>query len=81
MLSYTHSDGDMITADQLKRVEGTEDALFTLGYTDFRVRVFDGAVRLQFNKEQMVKAANEAATIIESINPFFSTVLLDLAGR
>ena len=73
--------GDMITANQLKCVEGAEDALFALGYTDFRVRVFHGAARLQFNKEQMLKAANEAATIIESIKPFFGAVLLDLAGR
>ncbi len=29
------------------RVEGAEDALFRLGYADFRVRVFHGAARLQ----------------------------------
>ena len=35
--------GDALTEDLLARVEGAEDALFRLGYADFRVRVFHGA--------------------------------------
>lgn len=73
--------GEHITSELLKRVEGAEDALFKLGYSDLRVRVFGNAARLQLKKEQMLRAVNEATLISESIKPFFDIVLLDLAGR
>ena len=43
--------GEAITGEILARVEGAEDALFRLGYTDFRVRVFHGAARLSFRPD------------------------------
>lgn len=70
-----------ITAELLSRVEGAEAALFRLGYTDFRVRVFHGAARLQCNKAQTERAALEGEAVREALRPFFDTVLLDLAGR
>ncbi|MCL2099314.1 MAG: ATP-dependent sacrificial sulfur transferase LarE [Oscillospiraceae bacterium] len=70
-----------ITADLLKRVEKSEDALFALGFTDFRARVFGEAARLQFTREQMNEATNKRADIIQALKPYFKIVLLDLEER
>ena len=37
--------GRTITPELLRRVEGAETALFALGFTDFRVRLYDDAAR------------------------------------
>ena len=73
--------GEAITADLLARVEGAEDALFRLGYTDFRVRVFHSAARLQLPRGQMERAAREAEDIQAALKPYFTPILLDLEGR
>ena len=73
--------GEAITADLLARVEGAEDALFRLGYTDFRVRVFHSATRLQLPRGQMERAVREAEDIQAALKPYFTPILLDLEGR
>ena len=73
--------GETITADILARVEGAEDALFRLGYTDFRVRVFHGAARLQLPRGQMERAVREAEELRQALKPYFTPILLDLEGR
>lgn len=73
--------GEAITAETLTRVEGAEDALFRLGYTDFRVRVFHSAARLQLPRGQMERAVREAETIQAALKPYFTPILLDLEGR
>ena len=73
--------GEALTADILARVEGAEDALFRLGYTDFRVRVFHSAARLQLPRGQMERAIREAETIQAALKPYFTPILLDLEGR
>jgi uncharacterized protein len=70
-----------ITPRLLSRIEQSEDALFDLGFTDFRVRVMGEAARLQFPLEQMSKATDQKEQIIKVIKPHFETVLLDLEGR
>ena len=73
--------GQEITAELLHRIEKSEDALFGLGFTDFRVRVMGDAARLQFPCEQMGLAVDKQKEITRAIKPYFSTVLLDLEGR
>ena len=73
--------GDVITADILKKVEQSEDALFKLGYADFRVRIFNGAARLQFPRAQMLRAVEQSGEIIDALEPHFDMVLMDLEGR
>ena len=73
--------GEAITADILARVERAEDALFRLGYTDFRVRVFHGAARLQLPRGQMERAVREAEELRQALKPYFTPILLDLEGR
>ena len=65
----------------LARVEGAETALFALGFTDFRVRLFHGAARLQLPAAQMAGAIDRRGAIREALAPYFETVLLDLKDR
>ena len=73
--------GEAITADLLARVEGAEDALFRLGHTDFRGRVFHSAARLQLPRGQMERAVREAEELRQALKPYFTPILLDLEGR
>ena len=73
--------GTPIEADTLRRVEGAEGALFELGYSDFRVRVFHGAARLQLPSAQLERAAREREKVRGALAPYFDTILLDLKDR
>jgi len=73
--------GRAITGELLEQVEKAEDALFALGFFDFRVRVYDNAARLQFPENQMPAALDSKARIIEAIKPYFPIILLDLEER
>ena len=73
--------GEPIRPEVLAQIEGAENALFSLGFTDFRVRVFHGAARVQLKPAQMQQALTRRAEILENIRPYFDVVLLDLNGR
>jgi uncharacterized protein len=73
--------GESISADKLTRVEGAENELMQMGYSDFRIRIFHGAARLQLPEGQMPRALQERTVILEKLAPYFQTVLFDLAGR
>ena len=73
--------GQPITQELLSRIESAEDALFALGFTDFRVRVFHDAARVQLKPAQMQQALTRRSEILENMRPYFETVLLDLKGR
>ena len=73
--------GEAITEALLARVEGAEQVLFSLGFTDFRVRVFYDAARVQLKPAQMQQALSRRAEILENMKPYFEIVLLDLNGR
>ena len=73
--------GTAITAELLARVEGAEAALFDMGFTDFRVRVFHGAARLQLPADQLARAVEGREAIRRALAPWFETVLLDLKER
>ncbi len=73
--------GEAITEALLARVEGAEQVLFSLGFTDFRVRVFYDAARVQLKPAQMQQALSRRSEILENMKPYFEVVLLDLNGR
>ncbi len=74
-------EGEPITAGKLKRIEAAEAALARLGYEDLRVRLFNGAARLQFRPGQLETAAARREEIIRALKPYFDIILLDLEGR
>ena len=73
--------GTPITGEDLARVEGAEAALFDLGFSDFRVRLFHGAARLQLPGGQMARALDRRADIRAALAPWFEIVMLDLKDR
>ena len=73
--------GEAITPETLRKVEAAEEALFSLGYSDLRVRVFHGAARLQLQGQQLEQAAKKREAISQALAPWFDTVLLDLKER
>lgn len=73
--------GRTITSELLRRVEGAETALFALGFTDFRVRLYDDAARLQLPEGQLAKAVEQRQAIRQALAPWFDIVLLDTQTR
>ena len=73
--------GEKITAEKLTAVEKSESYLFSLGFTDFRVRLRDGGALLQFTAKQHKKAEDEYETITAELSKFFDTMKLDPKAR
>lgn len=73
--------GELITAEKLHAVEQSEDVLFGMGFTDFRVRTKDGAAKLQFIAEQHNEAARRMDAIRAALAPYYSAVSLDPTPR
>ena len=70
-----------ITREALEKVERGENALFRLGFSDFRVRLLGDAARIQVPADQMERALALWGEINQALEADFSAVLLDLAGR
>ena len=73
--------GTAIEKAMLEKVEAAEAALFDMGFSDLRVRLFHGAARLQLPAGQMERAVAARAEILERLSPWFDAVLLDLKAR
>jgi len=73
--------GRPLTKDLLQRVEGAENVLFNLGFSDFRIRVYHEAARIQLPPDQEAFALEKKSEIITAIKPYFPIILLDLEGR
>ena len=72
--------GTPLDAETLQKVEKAEDALFQLGYKDFRVRVFHGAARVQLLKADWPDE-EQRDKILSALKPYFDLVLLDMTLR
>ncbi len=75
------SAGEKITAEKLQKIEQGEKELAALGFSDFRIRLYGEAARIQLPQNQMVKAAEIRSLICGLLKPYFDIVLLDLEGR
>ena len=73
--------GEKITAEKLTAVEDSESYLFSLGFTDFRVRLRDGGALLQFTEKQQAKAQAEFETIKTELSKHFAVIKLDPKAR
>ena len=73
--------GTGLTEENLQKVEQAESALAEMGFSDYRVRVCQGAARLQFPEKQWLRAAENREKICEAVKPFFYTILLDMEVR
>lgn len=69
--------GEEITAEKLNAVEQSEDYLFSLGFTDFRVRVRGTGALLQFTAEQTARAHECFEEIEKKLAEYFDSVTID----
>lgn len=73
--------GVCITGDILKATEKAEDYLFSLGFTDFRVRYLNGAAKLQLREYDMERFVRNREIIFTELSKYYTSVLLDLEVR
>ncbi|TDP57306.1 ATP-dependent sacrificial sulfur transferase LarE [Aminicella lysinilytica] len=74
-------EGEEITDKTLRRIEGAEDVLRMMGFSDFRVRKRGDIGLLQIPECQMVSAVKLNEEIVLGLKPYFKDVVLDLVGR
>ena len=73
--------GTKITKEILSNTEKAEDLLFSLGFTDFRVRYFNEAAKVQLKKDQFERFISLKDEIIATLKQYYSAVLLDMEER
>ena len=73
--------GEKITAEKLSATESAEGELFDMGFTDFRVRWYAGAARLQFPAAQLPRVLERREEILTKLKKYYPAVLLDLEVR
>lgn len=73
--------GQAITKEKLAATESAEDFLFSLGFTDFRVRMAGTAAKLQFPEDQLEKLLRRREQIVTELKKYYSDVWLDLEVR
>jgi uncharacterized protein len=73
--------GMRITPELLAKVEASEAELFDMGYSDFRVRVLSGALKLQFTEKWLSRAFEQRDEIVRRLSGDGWAVLLDLKPR
>ena len=73
--------GQRITAEALAKTEAAEGFLFSLGLTDFRVRYFAGAARIQAPAAQLALILARREEILTELRQYYPAVLLDLEVR
>ncbi|MBQ6000102.1 MAG: ATP-dependent sacrificial sulfur transferase LarE [Clostridia bacterium] len=73
--------GEIITAEKLAVTERAEGYLFSLGFTDFRVRCQNGNAKLQLSEAQWPLLLAHRKEILTTLKEFYQTVSLDLEVR
>lgn len=73
--------GEAITKEMLERTERAEDFLFSLGFSDFRVRLANGTAKLQLPAAQFEKALEKRTEIVNELKKYYSSVVLDMEER
>lgn len=73
--------GDVITEEKLAVTEAAEDYLFSLGFSDFRVRMLGDAAKLQIPAGQLEKLLAYRENIITELKKYYTSILLDLEVR
>lgn len=74
--------GTSLSETLLSNVEDAENALFDLGFSDFRARVCsDGTALLQFTGDQLSDALDMEERIVSDISPYFRSVRIDRTAR
>jgi uncharacterized protein len=73
--------GTAITEALISKVAQAEHAMHGLGYSDFRIRYFNGAARIQIPESQFRTVIEKRKKILDAVGPYFDAVLLELSPR
>ena len=73
--------GEEITAQKLALTEAAENFLFSLGFSGFRVRLKNGAARIQLAESQLPLLMQKRVEVLSEFKNYYSDVLLDLEVR
>ncbi len=73
--------GEEITAEKLAATEAAEGYLFSLGFTDFRVRSSEWHARLQLPEDQWALLVEHRKEVLSKLKEYYKTVSLDLEVR
>ena len=73
--------GTPITEKALNNTEQAEKLLFSLGIHDFRVRILNGAARIQVREEELPLILLHRNEILDNLKKHYTAVLLDLEVR
>lgn len=73
--------GEGITEEKLRKTEAAEMYLSSLGLSDFRVRLFENAARLQVTEKQLALVLGKRQEIVSELKKYYSAVFLDLEVR
>ncbi len=75
------STGETITAEKLSRTEAAEDYLFSLGFSDFRVRSVEDTAKIQLPKNHFALLLEQREKITAELKKYYKSVTLDLEAR
>ncbi len=73
--------GCALSEEKLRRTEEAEDFLFSLGFSDFRVRELHGSAKIQIKNEQLPLLFQYKDEIVSALKKSYNGVLLDMEGR
>lgn len=73
--------GETITPEKLQATEKAEDFLSSLGFSDFRIRWYDGNARLQLPEAGMELLMKKRSEVFCELKKYYKNVFLDLEVR
>ena len=73
--------GENITEKKLRSTEAAETYLFSLGFSDFRIRTQGTTAKIQVLSRQMGRVLEYRESILEELKKYYTAVLLDMEAR
>lgn len=73
--------GEEITEEKLQKTEAAEEFLFSIGFSNFRVRMVGNDAKLQIPESQLPLLISRRQEILQELKKHYSYVLLDLEVR
>lgn len=73
--------GEEITPQKLSDIDKAESFLFSLGFSDFRVRVKNGTAKLEVSAKDFEKLADLRCVILSELKKYYGSVTADLEAR
>lgn len=73
--------GETITAEKLAATEASENFLFSLGFSDFRVRTTQNTAKIQLREADLEKLIANRAAILAELKKYYKNITLDLEVR